>query len=182
MILLNGVGSAGKGSIARALQEISCGPLLHVEMDAFFGMLSPRWLADSDVLSFLPDPDDPRAVAVRTGAQGHRVWKGMRHAAVALADQGNDLIVDDVIVDDEPGRLFTEYRTLLKSHDLFTVGVFATFDTLERRERARGDRRIGLARWQFDRVHKGCAYNLEIHTDDRTPEDCAREILEAFPL
>ena len=183
IILLNGVGSAGKGAIARALQAGAQGPVLHVEMDAFFAMLSPRWQADPEVLSFMPSPGDPGAVEVRTGPAGHRVWSGMRHAAAALADQGNDLILDDVIIDDgEPGTILAEYRTLLASHNLFTVGVFATLETLEARERARGDRQIGLARWQFDRVHRGCRYDLDLATDERTPEDCAREILAAFPL
>jgi chloramphenicol 3-O phosphotransferase len=39
VILLNGVGSAGKSSIARALQDITREPFLHVEMDAFLDML-----------------------------------------------------------------------------------------------------------------------------------------------
>ena len=183
IILLNGAGSAGKGAIARASQDMASGPVLHVEMDAFFAMLPPRWQSDPDVLSFVPAPEDPSSVAVRTGPAGHRVWSGMRHAALALADRGNDLILDDVIVgDDPPGTIFAEYRELLAGHDLFTVGVFARLETLEMRERARGDRQIGLARWQIDRVHQGCTYDLEVHTDDRTPEDCAREILAAFPL
>ncbi|MGN6146630.1 MAG: phosphotransferase-like protein, partial [Mesorhizobium sp.] len=33
ILLLNGVGSAGKGSIARALQAITREPFLHVQMD-----------------------------------------------------------------------------------------------------------------------------------------------------
>ncbi|MDE1996547.1 MAG: chloramphenicol phosphotransferase, partial [Rhizobiaceae bacterium] len=33
ILLLNGVGSAGKSSIARALQAIAAEPFLHVQMD-----------------------------------------------------------------------------------------------------------------------------------------------------
>ncbi len=183
VILLNGVGSVGKGSIARALQQITAGPFLHVEMDAFFAMLPLRWREDPSALEFAADPDDPGAVAVRTGPHGHRVWAGMRHAAAALADQGNNLIIDDVIIDDDkPGTILAEYRRLLRGHDLHVVGVFGSLETIEARERARGDRRIGLARWQIGRVHQGCRYDLEIQTDDRTPEDCARQIKAAFGL
>jgi chloramphenicol 3-O phosphotransferase len=39
IIILNGVGSAGKSSIARALQDIAMQPYLHVPMDAFLDML-----------------------------------------------------------------------------------------------------------------------------------------------
>ncbi|MES0110599.1 hypothetical protein NKK46_13045 [Mesorhizobium sp. M0013] len=41
IVLLNGVGSAGKSSIARALQTIATEPFLHVQMDAFIDMLPP---------------------------------------------------------------------------------------------------------------------------------------------
>ncbi|GHD58475.1 hypothetical protein GCM10017083_41490 [Thalassobaculum fulvum] len=39
IVLLNGAGSAGKSSIARALQAIAATPLLHMQMDAFLEML-----------------------------------------------------------------------------------------------------------------------------------------------
>lgn len=39
VILLDGVGSAGKTSIARAFQEVARDPFLHVQMDGFFDML-----------------------------------------------------------------------------------------------------------------------------------------------
>ena len=45
IILLNGVGSSGKSSIARALQEITAAPFLHVQMDVFVQML-PEALQD----------------------------------------------------------------------------------------------------------------------------------------
>jgi chloramphenicol 3-O phosphotransferase len=53
---------------------------------------------------------------------------------------------------------------------------------LEARERARGDRLIGLARWQLDRVHVGVAYDLEIDTTAASPLECARMIKAAFDL
>jgi chloramphenicol 3-O-phosphotransferase len=43
IVLLNGVGSAGKSSIARALQQITAEPFLYVQMDTFIEMLpTPR--------------------------------------------------------------------------------------------------------------------------------------------
>ena len=43
--VLNGIGSVGKSSIARALQAIASQPMLHVQMDAFLDML-PAALQD----------------------------------------------------------------------------------------------------------------------------------------
>ena len=42
-----------------------------------------------------------------------------------------------------------EYRGLLASFHIAWVGIFAPLDVLEAREAGRGDRLIGLARWQF---------------------------------
>ncbi len=52
----------------------------------------------------------------------------------------------------------------------------------EARERRRGDRMIGLARWQFDRVHRGMAYDLELETSRATAMECAEAIKARFAL
>jgi chloramphenicol 3-O phosphotransferase len=75
-----------------------------------------------------------------------------------------------------------EYRDLLASFDLRFVGLFAPLDVLEARERQCGDRLIGLARWQFDRVHDGLSYDLEIDMTISSPMDCAHRIKAAFNL
>ena len=39
IVLLNGVSSVGKGSVAKALQRIASRPMLHVQMDVFMEMM-----------------------------------------------------------------------------------------------------------------------------------------------
>jgi chloramphenicol 3-O phosphotransferase len=102
----------------------------------------------------------------------------MRHAIVAMAAQGNDLIVDEVLL----GETWTEYARLFAPFQVFLIGVHARLETLEAREKARGDRLIGLARWQFERVHKGMVYDLELDTDDASPAECALAIKQTFNL
>jgi chloramphenicol 3-O phosphotransferase len=75
-----------------------------------------------------------------------------------------------------------DYQALLAGFTLHLVGVFAPLDVLEARERARGDRLIGLARGQYDRVHRGKTYDLEIDTSTATPAECAERIKRAFGL
>ena len=179
IILLNGAGSSGKSSIARALQTITAAPLLHVQMDAFMEML-PEVLQDHpDGFAYetLDDGGKPMMV-IRIGPAGRRILQGMRHAIAAMAEQGNNLIVDDVLCDGE----MPEYVKLLSALNLHPVGVFAPLDTLEARERACGDRLIGLARWQYGRVHRGIDYDLEIDTTTATPLECAMRIQETFQL
>jgi chloramphenicol 3-O phosphotransferase len=96
-----------------------------------------------------------------------------------MAGQGNNLIVDEVMIEPQTAR---EYRHLLRDCDLHLVGLVAPLDVLEARERARGDREIGLARWQFGRVHRDIAYDLEVDTVTAEPAECARLICAAFGL
>ena len=53
---------------------------------------------------------------------------------------------------------------------------------LEARERRRGDRLIGLARWQHGRMHAGMSYDLELDTSQATPAECAKLIKNRFGL
>jgi len=180
VIVLNGVGSVGKSSTARALQAIAAEPFLHVAMDAFIDMLPERMFGDPDGLVFEIEQDAGKpAIAIRSGPVVQRTMRGMRHAIVAMAAQGNNLVVDDVMMRREEAQT---YRALLADFDVRIVGLFAPLDVLEARERARGDREIGLARWQYDRVHHDMTYDLVIDTATTTPLQNAQKICAAFGL
>lgn len=180
IIILNGIGSVGKSSTAKALQAITSKPFLHVAMDAFLDMLPEKMLAHPDGLMFEASQDGDRPViAIKSGPVLERAMRGMRHAVAAMAEQGNNLIVDQVII--RAGAVH-EYRTLLRSFDLHLVGLFASLNVLEARERARGDREIGLARWQHGQVHRGVTYDLEVDTATTSPAECARLIRDTFGL
>ena len=138
IIILNGIGSVGKSSTAKALQAITSKPFLHVAMDAFLDMLPENMLAHPDGLMFEVSQDGGKPIiAIRSGPVLERAMRGMRHAVAAMAEQGNNLIVDEVMVGAEATQ---EYRALLRPFDLYLVGLFAPLDLLEERERARGDR------------------------------------------
>lgn len=179
IIILNGVGSAGKSSIARALQDISTQPYLHVAMDVFLDMLPAAYWDRPDGFTYEPiSGDHGPAVAIRTGNVAARLLSGMRHAVAALAAQGNNLIVDDVML----GSEMDDYRTLLADFQVSLIAIRAPLAVLEERERRRGDRSIGLARWQYDLVHRGMKYDLEIDTSTAMPAACALKIKEALGM
>lgn len=117
-------------------------------------------------------------VVIHVGPVAARCFRGMRHAVAAMAGEGNNLIVDDVVWDGE----MTEYLALLTAFEVYRVGVFAPLEVLEARESQRADRLPGLARWQNERVHKGISYDLEIDSNSATPLECARRIQEKFQL
>ena len=179
IVFLNGVGSAGKTSIARALQEIASQPLLYLAMDAFLDMLPQALLDHADGYRFETVIEDGRpSVVIHEGPIGRRLMRGMRRAIAALAAEGNDLIVDEVLVDGDLG----DYASLLAPFTVHLVGVLAPLEVIEARELARGDRLPGLARWQFDRVHSGMRYHLTVDTGSQTAMQCAALIKRTFGL
>lgn len=177
VVVLDGAGSAGKSSIARALRSIAAGPMLHVQMDAFLDMMPEELLDHPSGFRFVHGEEDGRpSVAIETGPVGRRLLAGMRHAVAAMAGQGLDLIVDDVVLDDG----IAVYRKLLVGHAVHVVHVHARLAVLEERERARGDRTIGLARWQHGRLHRGAGHDLEVDTTRSTAAECAALIRDRF--
>ena len=108
-----------------------------------------------------------------------RAMSGMRHAVAGMVSARNHIILDDVMLTASEAD---EYRGLLNNADLRFVALHAPLEILEERERLRGDRELGLARWQFDRVHFGQRYDLEIDTSTSTPTQNAHLIAQAFDL
>jgi chloramphenicol 3-O phosphotransferase len=169
VIVLNGMSSVGKSSVAKAVQRIAQKPFLHVQIDDFLTMLPPRAIEHEDGLVF--HRIDSKNIDVQFGPIVTRALEGMRYAIAAMAERGNHMIVDDVFFDSED----TEYRQLLRQFDLRLIGLFAPLDVVRNRELARGDREIGLAQGQFERVHNGRTYDLEVDTSQAPPDAIARK-------
>jgi chloramphenicol 3-O phosphotransferase len=126
------------------------------------------------------EQDGKPVTEVRSGPVLETAMRGMRGAVAALAEAGNDLIVDEVMWDPEA---LADYRRRLAPFHFHVVGLFASLQVIEQRERQRGDRDLGLARWQYDKIiHGGLAYDLELDTRSASPDDCALRIKVAFGL
>lgn len=174
VVLLNGPGSAGKSTTARALQALLPRPFLHVAMDSFLEMLPLALQDHPDGVAYKVGPG---RTAVAVGPVGARVIDGMRAAVEALAGAGNDLIVDDVL----PAEGLADYRHRLAGHRLFIVGLTAPLAELESREAARGDRLPGLARDQVEWVATAEGCDLTVDSAAEAPAALAARIAAAMP-
>ncbi|MFF0382028.1 chloramphenicol phosphotransferase CPT family protein [Streptomyces sp. NPDC004286] len=162
IIFLNGTSSSGKSSIARELLDIlDDGVFSHLSVDAFNSMRAQRELS----------PEEFDAALRRTRLGFHR-------SVAAMAEVGNDLVVDHVL--SEPWRL-ADCLAVLRPEDVLFVGVHCPLPELERRERARGDRETGLAALQYDLVHAHGDYDLECDTGKESPRACAERIRDFLP-
>lgn len=180
VIVLNGVGSVGKSSTAKALQKLTYEPFLHVQGDAFLEMIDHRLWGDADGIIFKQfEVDGVRSIEIKMGSAVDRLMNGMRLSVGALASAGNNCIVDDVMLSSTDQQ---SYRSICANAHLQFVALHAPLQILEQRELERGDRLIGLARWQHERVHQGIEYDFEIDTFGMDVFSVARSIASALAL
>ena len=163
IILLNGPSSAGKSTLAARLQAL---------LDEPFWCLSIDHLRAAQVLP---------ARRIETGefpwsSLRASFFDGFHRCLPALAGAGNNLVVEHII---ETREWMDRLLDLLADIDVFFVGLHCPVDELERREIARGDRRIGEARADFETAHRGCTYDMEV--DSTAPiEVTAAAIVQAW--
>jgi chloramphenicol 3-O phosphotransferase len=171
VIFINGCTSSGKTSIARKLQERLSGFWLTSGIDHAIAMAPLSMHHHPDGFSF--DTDDRGEVRLNFGPLGWGLLLAHQRAAAAMSGGGAGVILDEVMV--VPG-LLDSWLTALAGHDVWMIGLHCDLPELERREIARGDRRIGQARGQFDLVHHGMRYDLELDTTNRSADDLASAI------
>lgn len=201
VVLLNGTSSAGKSSIARALQEIMEAPYLHTGIDHFLRRVPAKFTA----IAAEPTPAaaeyfllvyrgsaartvparaggeatyvDGTLVEVRIGPGGLKLLAGMYRGIAALAAAGVDVVVDDVIHD---RRVLKAAVDALEDARVLFVGLRLPREVAEQRERERGDRGPGGAAAFYDRVHAHAVYDLDLDTAAASPLECAVQIKQAL--
>ncbi|MFI0965868.1 chloramphenicol phosphotransferase CPT family protein [Streptomyces sp. NPDC021080] len=162
IIFLNGTSSSGKSSLARELLDVlDDGVFFHLAVDGFNAMRTKRTLGAEELDTAL-----------------RRTRTGFHRSIAAMAEVGNDIIVDHVL--SERWRLL-DCLSVLRAEDVLFVGVHCPLEELVRRERARADRPPGLAAQQFALVHRHGDYDLECDTSTSSPRECAERIRDFLP-
>jgi len=187
VILLNGSSSSGKTTLALTLQRILSEPWQHVALDQFRdglpgkvrGLNSPRGTPGEQGLNIVPvDFNGTRVTEVRFGEFGEAVLRAMRRAVAALAHQGVNVVVDDLLFKPE---YLTDYREALADLDVWFVGVRCALGVVEEREAKRPGRFPGTAISHFETVHAhGLPYDIEVDTSHSDPSSCARQIAQGL--
>ena len=162
IILLNGASSSGKSSIGRALLALLPDPWFLVPVDAIGAMRSTvrtRVLDEAEIAEML-----------------RRTRLGYHRAVAALASAGNDVIMDYPL--SEQWRL-TDLLQTLAGYDVTLVDVRCSQEELDRRERGRRDRPVGLARAQ-PTVYSHGECDIAVDTTSTSPNECAMTIVNAL--
>ena len=136
---------------------------MNISLDSFFGfypnkLLNPTTQLELDILNkFIP-----------------RVVFGFHQCAASLAVAGNNVIVDHVLQEKD---WLMDCVARWKGLDVLFVGVKCPLEIVEQRERERGNREIGTARYQVDKVHAHGLYDLVIDTSILSIDQCVEKII-----
>jgi chloramphenicol 3-O phosphotransferase len=158
-IVLHGTTSAGKSSIAKALQANASMPVFHVAMDAFACMSNRR-----DMRS-----DAERDQAFKLHCQN------LRSTLRQVAASHFDIVLDLVLRDEEE---LSACLNALSPRPTFVIGVWCPLEMLEKRESHREDRFKGMAREQFGHRAYERPYAMKLDTSVITAEEAAHVIRE----
>lgn len=97
------------------------------------------------------------------------------NACIALlAEMGHFLVIDNAM---DPTEQAIDLLERVKGYSILLVGVHCSLEELNRRERQRRDRTIGEAAAQFNRVHRGFVYDVEVDSSTKSPSELAVEIM-----
>ncbi|KFG97837.1 hypothetical protein GQ56_0108050 [Burkholderia paludis] len=158
IIVLNGPSSVGKSTLARYLCESSTEHHLHVELDVFRNMEPANYWEVGK-----------QTTQVRVAA----LCRAINATASTFSRHGQAVIVDHVLSTDAWHYMLEDLVDL----PAFIVGVFCSLEILIERERARGDRKVGLARSQFNSIHAHRHYDHVVDTSSSNAIDCGQSVL-----
>lgn len=176
IIFLNGCGSSGKTSIAKAIQHESPELWLSFGVDTFIDMIP--FGRQEPYLKFIPGQNEHGpTMHVDSGPEGVKLFSVMPQFAEMLATCGNNLIIDEVLFDEETLKAYAKH---LKDHTVYYIGVFCDLAVMQEREVLRRDRCIGLSNDQIDRAHQGVlnSYDFKVDTTAISSFEAARLILK----
>lgn len=185
VILLNGCSSAGKTTLALALQNLLPEPYQHVALDQFRdgmpgrvrGLNSPPGDPGASGLNVVPGELNGEWVThIQFGDYGERVLAAMRRTVATLSEMGCNVIVDDLLFKRD---YLEDYAAVLDPQKTWFIGVKCSVEVISEREALRPGRFPGTAIAHFEQVHEhGIDYDLEVDTTAADPAEIAVEIAQ----
>ncbi|MFT5208375.1 MAG: chloramphenicol 3-O phosphotransferase [Flavobacterium sp.] len=184
IIFLNGTSSAGKTTLAYALQETLSEPYIHVALDQFRDGLPAKYRglnASSGTtgalgLNVIPVKEgDSLYTDIKFGSQGKVLLKGMRRAMASMVEAGNNIVIDDIILENE---FLTDYVEVFRPFDVLFVGVKCPKEVISKRESERPGRFPGTAVGHFEICHAHDTYDVVVDSSTMSPNECAAAITQ----
>lgn len=167
IFLLNGCSSAGKTTLVKEIQCLSNDFWLTFGIDNILDAMPDKYVGASEKANegfkFVPSTDKGgfSITEVKVGSIGKKVAALAPKIVEQLADSGFNVIVDEVIWERKD---LEGYVLNLKNHQVYFINVYCELPVMEEREKKRGDRQLGMARWQFAKM-KNLVWNYDLEID-----------------
>lgn len=166
IILLNGVSSSGKSTLAQKMTELMPDYLL-ISLDDIGDLM---W----KMRNKKRNPSTSELCVESNFEVSLKPY--LFHRIISLVhDYSYNIIVDAVI---DSAKVLKDLTTIFQDNEIIFVAVHCPIQELERREKARGDRPAGHAKSQLENFHKNIKYNVEVDTFSNTIDECALKIIE----
>ena len=174
VIVLNGSSSAGKTSLARALQDRLDGWWLLFGIDTLITAMPQRMFGTPDGHTIHGNG----SIEIGPGFRlAHERW---RSSVGALVRAGANVILDEVFLEGAQDQV--RWRHTLEGLVVTWVGVECDVEVAAAREAARGDRVQHLARFQAALVHEDVDYDVVVDTTTLSPEESADVVFASVEL
>lgn len=192
IILIGGLSSSGKTSVARELQKLFAqheAPYLHIPIDAFMQFLPEQWFsmdANSKIqrqeagVTFIDQGDEQGAkTKIQVGLVAMQLLAAYYPTLNLLAAHGNNIISDAVFNSD-----FLKYGAQqLAECQVYSIGIRCPLEITQARELARGAQDggyIGLSRWYAEEtdanMHDLCDFIVD--SAQYSPQELAEQIYD----
>lgn len=196
IIFLNGTSSVGKTSIARELMKQSSIPFLYHSSDHILNFwLDSKFVAtinDNNDIEKCPlkdwfvrtqsvGPNGQIVTKIANGALGTRLSLDITESVCYLIKKNYDFILDEVVINQEKWNIYKQVLLNLDTSNekkVFYIEVTCNMEVCEQREKARGDRALGLSRGILSELYHFRTYDLSIDTTSKSSKECAKDILD----
>ena len=164
ILLLNGVPSAGKTSIAQAFQKREDHAFFVLSNDMFEEMINDHHILEDYWNHF------------------YKIVGVLYRTVLAFAQSGYKVIIDGMILERQEFRNneshYNMLRHTLRSCNLRIVEIYCPLDVCRRRNRARGNRYEGISDDYSKCMSSDVMYDFRVDTDVLSPHECCDRIIE----
>lgn len=163
IVFLNGVTSAGKTSIAKAIQEREDVFFYVVANDQFQKMIGSKYLREN-YYKYLGE-----AIIM------------MYHTAKLFSDMGKNVLIDGMLIEiDGIESHYQQMLEILKDNPLDLIEVYCPLELCRKRNVYRGDRYENQSDEQNELMAKNIKYTLSVDTSLYSPVKCADIIIKSI--
>ena len=160
IVILNGVSSSGKTTLANAIQNSLSELYVRLSIDDFVSMM-PCKMIENDL-----------------GNAFYTSQTILLQTIKALSDAGTNVVVDNVML--TYFETLDQYVECLHDYPVFLVKVVCPTHELRRREMERGDRPVGQGEEQINDLEPKDCYEISVDTFANTTEECVRLISQTL--